>query len=187
MVDESYMQTIEPHLIKKGSRLAYVPEIWFNDDNYVFEPKMDGGRYVMYDGLKLISRHGIDRTNDLQHLFVNNEFLKGTILDGELVFDKDHNDLVSALSRKDLGITYHVFDILYYKDQDVRNLSLVERRKILETLTLPPSMFLVEQYKTLEQKKKLIENVDALKLEGIVVKNKNGNYYEGWYKFKDRI
>jgi len=118
----------------------------FNSEDYVFEPKYDGIRaqFSYLDAPLLYSRNG----NLISKQFP--EVISGLpsemVLDGEIIAvdDKGKDDFEGIIKRlfmrKESKIAeaavsspsvYQVFDILYYKGEDLRNMPLLKRRKIL--------------------------------------------------------
>ncbi len=97
--------------------------------NYVYEEKLDGSRYLGHIhniGITFTSRRISDVTHrfaeytggKLEHLNVTVPLHDKTILDGELM-------ATSAAAMKEGS--YQVFDILFFKGQDLRDLPLRER------------------------------------------------------------
>ena len=86
----------------------------------MIDPKMDWATTIKLDGIRnfcLITEKGIYLImppHDLRRVGDGNKQYTGTLLDGELYED-----------------TYYIFDVLFFKGQDVRNSSLIERYKIL--------------------------------------------------------
>ena len=88
----------------------------------------------------------VEKTENVPHLAkMDLGFLAGTILDGEM----QHNDFSKTVSvmgslperaialQEEIGwINYHVFDILEYKGEDVRELPYYARRELLDEIML---------------------------------------------------
>ena len=157
---------------------------------YCYENKLDGSRYlahIMETGITFTSRRISDVTGKyseyaggkLQHLNVVVAGYAETILDGELM-------ATSAAAMKEGS--YQVFDILFYKGKDLRNLSLRERliyrRKVIiaiknqypdvdihEVETIP----ILDAKLTQEAYKKYV----AAGGEGFILKNMDSKYLTG--------
>lgn len=179
-----------------------------------FELKRDGERFLFYLGFNpyaqtarntLLSRtlskvdgNYVDRTANVPHLSDRDYGLNGTILDGEM-FHTDLNTTQSIMSsspevshgkQRDLGrITYHVFDILFLKGEDVRMKPLRERRQLLlEVVRLMdnPYIKVVEQRPASEAQSWFAEVV-AAGGEGLVGKRLDAPYGVDWAKWKKAI
>ncbi len=109
--------------------------------NYLYEPKLDGIRaicYVSSKGIKLMTRNGIDITHQFPEFkFIKNIKATSCVLDGEIVAysKKGHPDFNLLQNRAAGGVsaTFVVFDILEKDRKSVVRLSLLERKKILES------------------------------------------------------
>ncbi|OMD64879.1 hypothetical protein BSK48_24010 [Paenibacillus odorifer] len=73
---------------------------------------------------------------------------------------------------------YAIFDILMYKDQDLRGLPLMSRKEILAGLTLPSDSFGVAPHVE-GAGEALFEQIETRGKEGIVGKRKNSVYETG--------
>jgi bifunctional non-homologous end joining protein LigD len=114
----------------------------FHHPGWVYEDKYDGWRIVAYKddgGVRLMSRTGVDHASRFPHIAaaIARLLAPRLILDGEVcVFD---DQLVSQLHllTADAGTistppVYMVFDCLYERQRDLRELPLDERRTVLE-------------------------------------------------------
>jgi ATP-dependent DNA ligase len=101
----------------------------FTGPDWIFERKFDGIRLIAFkrgSEVQLFSRNRLP-----QHIpAVANAIAKipseNLILDGEITWDRSG--------------AYHVFDIVWLGDRDLRALPLEERRALLEQLPLPPPL-----------------------------------------------
>lgn len=185
----------------------------YKDPNWIAEEKFDGERYMLHlgnEGNKLYSRNissvtnqPIDRAANVPHLTSKiYPDLDGTVIDGEILAPVGNFSKVSSImgSLPDKGIAYQkangnavyrVFDICYYRGQDVMNLTLVERRAILELvvnlLNVPEITIVKQQANNTEQYYKDIVNANG---EGIILKHiqskyiPNGRSKDDWIKVK---
>jgi len=179
----------------------------FNDNAWMWEPKLDGYRVIAYvdpKGVRLLSRRG----HELAHAFPKLvEELRGQevdrmILDGELVaFDTDGKPTFNAMQNRVHAKTereiaaadakhpviFYVFDLLYFSGLDLRRAPYRDRRRYLAQCLLPsPSLQLV-----VAQDDGLALNAAALAsgLEGVIGKRKDSRYESGkrsksWLKIK---
>lgn len=180
----------------------------FDSIDYIYELKLDGERCIAYLGeetelrnkrnMKMLSK--VPELSDI-HKQVNCR----CILDGELIVIKDgkpdfyeiqrrslmSNAFKIQLAATALPASYTAFDILYYKDHDVTDLPLMERKELLAKTVAENNRLAVSRY---------IENQGVLfyklakeqDLEGIVAKLKDSKYFFGkrtkqWIKIKNLI
>ncbi|MCL6661798.1 ATP-dependent DNA ligase [Paenibacillus amylolyticus] len=164
----------------------------FSHSNFIFEPKVDGHRliYSQQSGsVRLFTRHNNDCTQQYPELLL--PFDSDIILDGEVACTDPAtglNDFEAVMSRfstrqhskvqqltKTLPATFAIFDILQYKGQDLRNLSLMERKEILHSLSLPSSSFGVVPH--IEGAgEELYAQIQSMGMEGVVGKHKDSQY-----------
>ena len=174
-------------------------EEWKNLSKYegfIAEPKLDGMRcYAIKenDKLKLIRDNGSVKTLQFPEIMSSLKIPDGTILDGEICIKRDEfvtdfqamskrmnlkDSLKIKLLSKNDPAEFVAFDILQQDNQDITNFSLTQRKKILESIKVSQ----VEAYDMLELQKKVKE----FDMEGMVLKDPNGNYNKGkWLKFKN--
>lgn len=177
----------------------------FNNKNYIFEIKFDGIRAIIYANKKEVKIYS--RNNkDITHLYpelqrIKNIVTKNTIFDGEIVlFENNKPSFSKLLERNNVKskekiksyqqnypVIFMCFDILY-ENKDLTNLTLLERKKVLE------------KYKDIDEFNKttyiqnegikLFRKLKKLNLEGIVAKKKDSLYEIGvrtsnWLKIKN--
>lgn len=173
---------------------------------YIFEPKFDGTRVWIYrEGkkIKLINR----RNNNITHRYPElaglwKNIKEDSIIDGELVIlGKKHLPDFNLLQKRDLlenkfrieilskstPATIFVFDIVKLKNKNLKELSLLERKKILAREIKHSSKISLTPYARDGQK--LWQKIQKLKMEGIMAK-KIDSKYEGkrsssWLKIKN--
>ncbi len=169
------------------------------DGRWIHEMKFDG--YRMQAHLKngigtFYTRNALNWSNAFPHLLNGLEALpvKNAIFDGEIValdeegkshFQKLQNSLKS---KKDTSLIYYIFDILYLDGKDLRNLPLLERKKILKDV-------LKKSSKNINMSEHFESNAADFfavscehQLEGIVCKQGDAPYSSGrndlWIKVK---
>lgn len=180
----------------------------FDDENYIYELKLDGIRCLAY-----IDKNSVDLRNKRNDkvLFrypelseINKQLnCDKVILDGELFILKDKKtnfyemqkrSLMSdkfkiELKCKKLPISFTAFDILYKDDKQLTDLTLMERKEILQNCLKENGRISISRFIEKEGKK-LFELTTKKELEGIVAKKKNSKYYfdkrtKDWIKIKN--
>jgi bifunctional non-homologous end joining protein LigD len=184
----------------------------FDNKDWVFEVKWDGVRCIFFlhhtKGLsKLQSRNGKTITHRYPELLIplqsNIKCKECVILDGEIVvLDKegfpdfqhhqkrmniDYNREIEFLS-KQFPATYYVFDILYLDGNNLQNLELLERRRILTNIVNTNSKIKISDFIE-EYGIEVFREATRMNLEGIVAKRKTSRYFQGirskdWLKIK---
>ena len=112
----------------------------FESTEWVYELKHDGFRALAYlngGGCRLISRRGneMKRFNDLASLVAKDVKVSSVVLDGEIVaLDGTGKPGFYDLMKRQCQAVYYAFDILWLNGRDLRDLSLLERKKILRSV-----------------------------------------------------
>lgn len=181
---------IEPMLASLGDEP-------FDNKNWIFELKWDGYRAIAEldkKKVKLYSRNGLS-FNERYPTLVSE--LAGmnlrAVLDGEvMVFNEDGRPDFQKLQHYDdnrhLPLVYYVFDILSHNNKDLKELPLIERKKILKDI-LPKNDFVRFSDHVEESGKAFFDEVKKSNLEGIMAKKADNVYVEGirtkdWLKIK---
>jgi bifunctional non-homologous end joining protein LigD len=179
----------------------------FDDPDWVFEPKLDGIRVLVYlrgEEVRLESRNGIDLSKQFPAITLNlkEQLTRGMVLDGEIVaFENGVHTFGSMLKRlhlQDAGMlnqmdstipcVLYAFDLLHFEGIDLRALPLAERRRYLEQALLPTELVqLVSQVP--QDGIMLYEAVLPTGFEGVMAKRANSIYEVGkrtqsWLKIK---
>ncbi|MFD2385026.1 ATP-dependent DNA ligase [Paenibacillus xanthanilyticus] len=175
----------------------------FDDERYIFEPKIDGHRLLLTrsaGSVRLHTRHENDVTARYPELHDVPVSCGDVILDGELAYmDPATGDICFETTMRrfqmtgakiqrgmqTLPIRYFVFDVLAADGRDVRALPLMERKAILDTIYTEN-----EYYKRIlhtdGQGTALFEVIRQRGLEGIVAKRKDSVYVgrrsDAWLK-----
>ena len=166
----------------------------FDDPEWSFEFKYDGFRAVMYlaDGKGFIkSRNGkiLSRFDPLCQEIARELKVKNVIFDGEVVtLDETNRPIFEDLVKNTRKPVYIAFDILWLEGQDLRSLSLSERRKYLKKVLPKKSEVVLKPLISKGHGKKFFELLCAHDLEGIVGKKESDPYehYVTWYKIKNK-
>ncbi|HEY3779643.1 MAG TPA: non-homologous end-joining DNA ligase [Fimbriimonadaceae bacterium] len=182
----------------------------FDDPDWVFEPKLDGIRVLIFiegDEVKLMSRNNLDLSSQFPAIRENlkEQFTRGMVLDGEIVaFENGRpsfNSMLKRLHLKDAAMLnqmdssipciLYVFDLLHFEGVDLRGRQLNDRRRYLEQQLLPTDLIqLISQVP--EEGIMLYTAVIKNGLEGVVAKRANSVYEQGkrsnaWLKLKHTL
>lgn len=176
-----------------------VTEVPAEDSGWVHEMKYDGYRMQghLQNGIGIFyTRNALDWSNTFPHLLNAMEKLpvRNAIFDGEIVAldeaGKTHFQMLqnSLKSKNDKHLRYYIFDILYLNGKDLKELPLIERKKILkDTLKSAPSQIIYSEH-ILEDGDEFYKVSCEHKLEGIVSKLADSPYRSGrndlWAKTK---
>lgn len=179
-----------------------------DDDRYSYEYKWDGVRALCYfDGksLSLESRNQIDITHRYPELHPLAKALeaRSAILDGEIITmdaagnpsfsllqQRMHVESASAIQRlmRTVPCYYFIFDLIYLDGQSIMDRPLLQRREMLEELTLQgPSWRLSPA--SIGDGAAMLHAARKQNLEGIVAKRIDSLYEAGrrsraWLKIK---
>jgi len=179
----------------------------FDSPDYIYELKLDGLRCLAYldkGSTDLRNKRNIKMQVKVPELSEIHKRVKcRCILDGELIVIKDGkpdffeiqrrslmtNTFKIQLASSKLPASFTAFDILYYDDHEVKDLPLMQRKKLLEKVIKENERIAISRY--IEER-----GVDFYKLakqnqlEGIVAKKKDSKYYfdkrtKDWIKIKN--
>lgn len=178
----------------------------FDDENYIYELKLDGIRCLAYlDENTTILRN--KRNKDVTSIYpelgnIHKCAKEKCILDGELVIFKDGKpDFYSLQSRSlksdpfkiklaanKLPVQFVAYDILYVDGERITDKSLMERKKLMTENLSESNDLSISRYIEKEGIA-FFELAKKQGLEGIVAKKKDGKYYIGkrtreWVKIK---
>jgi bifunctional non-homologous end joining protein LigD len=113
---------------------AEIAETAFNDQDWMWEPKLDGYRVLAFideKQIRMLSRNGLDFAKDFPKLA---EELKQQaapmVLDGEVVaFDAEGRYSFNAMQNRKSGahVIFYCFDLLYFAGVDLRKLPYRDR------------------------------------------------------------
>jgi bifunctional non-homologous end joining protein LigD len=168
-------------------------------DAWVHEIKHDGYRMlcrVADREVRMYSRNGNDWTGDfgpvaraLAALPVRSAWLDGEVVVTDAEGRSSFQGLQNALSQGDAApLRYYAFDLLYLDGVDLRGATLLDRKRLLETLLRDaPAMLRYSEHFRVPGAT-FLENVRALGLEGMVSKRGDLPYQPGrsaaWQKAK---
>ncbi|MNK17099.1 putative DNA ligase-like protein [compost metagenome] len=179
--------------------LAKLVKFVTEEDNWIFEEKLDGYRgiaEIRKGKVSLTSRNGKNLAEDYPPVVAALEKLNiDAVLDGEIVVRERDRTNFQALqnydpSQKKVNLHYVVFDVLEINNADVRMMPLQQRKKLLEKLLDNHKQKEIELVKTSALTgKKFLEEARKKGWEGIMVKNIESTYASGtrsgsWQKVK---
>ena len=122
--------------------LATLTDAPFDDKGWIFEDKYDGFRMVAKierGNVTLYSRNGKIISHSYVEVAGALEGVKGdAVIDGELVaLDENgvsHFQLMQNALRHEAKLQYCAFDLMFHDGEDLRSLSLLERKKRLKEI-----------------------------------------------------
>jgi len=165
----------------------------FDDPDWVFEPKYDGFRGLLYAtrlGCEIRSRRDFrfDRFHELCDRIAGVLGGREVILDGEVVaLDRQGRPVFRDLLRGRGFLAFAAFDLLWLDGRDLRSLPLTERKRRLAEL-LPADTGPLYKVLTLDEYgRALFEATRKMDLEGIVAKRKRDAYQQAatWYTIRN--
>jgi len=187
------------------ARLDFIPPMLARPVNelpsvagWIYELKLDGYRALVLKtrGVATIfSRRGNNLSNNYPTITRAFSFLPDdTMVDGELVvLDEQGRPTFSALQKSRFtpdALHFYVFDLLAYQGRDLRKLSLVQRRELLEGYVLKRMRDPIRLSAVFDASpKRLIAAAKKSGLEGVIGKRADSRYESGersgaWVKYK---
>ncbi len=183
-----------PHDIQP--MLATLVDEPFDKKDWIFEIKWDGYRAIaeIDKEIKLYSRYGNLFNEKFSEIVEGlKKFGHRAVLDGEIVaLDTEGRSqfqlLQDYMKNKKGKLVYYVFDILWLDGKDLRELPLVERKKILKD-TLPEISNIKYSDHVAEKGREFFQVATKKGLEGIIAKDGTSSYVESrtksWQKIKN--
>jgi bifunctional non-homologous end joining protein LigD len=193
--------------------LPMLAHLWpapFDDDDWVFEPKLDGIRTLVYttmDSTRLVSRTGRDQsaTYPELHLIHNRVTSVNAVLDGEIVapdeagrpsFERlqQRMNLTSPhdveRAKRAIPVELYAFDLLWLDGEDLTRLPQAERRRRLEAVAVVGGKRLSLTYAVPGTGVDFFDAAGKLGFEGVVAKRADSRYLPGrrspdWRKVKN--
>lgn len=175
--------------------LAVLTKTPFDRKGWIFEIKWDGYRALAFKDkdVRLVSRNQKSFNSRYPTIVNALKKLKGTfVIDGEIVVldNKGRSNfqlLQNYLKTHDTPY-YYVFDILFYNGKDLRDLPLVERKKILSRLIGKKQGTIRLSEHVAEKGKAFFRAAEKQGLEGIMAKKADSPYQckrsSDWQKIK---
>jgi bifunctional non-homologous end joining protein LigD len=171
----------------------------FDDDDWIYERKLDGYRAIGYTGDKarLISRNDKDFSKNYKKIVdILKKVPQRAILDGELVIEDEKGksgfqDIQNYNGdTQTLKLKYYVFDLLNLDGHDLRGMELIKRKQLLKTLAGSiDSPDVIYNEHVVKKGSALFEKARKEGWEGIIGKDSHSYYQSGkrseqWQKFK---
>jgi len=184
-----------------------------DDPQWAYELKVDGERFVFYIGFDpygrnllpntLLSRHKstgdgcyVDRSGNAQHL-TNRSYpgLDKTVLDTEIFLRSlvvtqsimGSSEVEASDKQRQIGnVDCLVFDISFYRGEDVRQKPYEERRVLLLSVVAAmsnPHVKAMPRYSE-GNAQELFDRLTSAGEEGLIAKRKDGSYGQHWAKMK---
>jgi len=158
----------------------------FDPFKMIIERKYDGHRCIaknINNKIELFTRQGkpfkgakiIEDKLYLDH---------NTIVDGEIISIDDNFEKLDINST---NLIYKIFDILYYKGENVQNKPFKIRRSILELIIKENEYIQLSEILTLNTFEHIDIWIKGTGTEGIIAKDPNGPYFQNkrnWIKYK---
>jgi bifunctional non-homologous end joining protein LigD len=158
------------------------PDI-FGSSDWVYEIKYDGFRALAYldEGRCRFGRRKGNEMKKFDYLStaIRKELkIKNALFDGEIVaMDESGMPAFYHLLRRKCHASYFAFDLLWLNREDLRDLPLLERKKILQSILPRKSSWIgYVNFIAHARAKRLFELVKVKDLEGLVVKKKDEKY-----------
>ncbi len=156
----------------------------FNNENSLYEVKLDGYRVIAFVKKKkatLSSRSGLNYSKYYKSVIDElSSFDFDVVLDGEVVaLNEQGIPDFDALQKNDGSkpLAFYAFDILWYKGYSLIDLKLEERKEIL--LQILPQNDIIKYSESFYDGLKLFDLIKENEMEGIVTKNKESKYQPG--------
>ena len=185
--------TLPKHLQPMLATLTDAP---FDDKDWIFEDKYDGFRVLATiegGAVTLYSRNGkIIGHNYIQVAKALEDIKHDAVIDGELVAigidGLSHFQLLQNARRQQAKLQYCAFDLMFQDGDDLRGLSLLERKKRLKAI-LPKHKLIAFSHHRATFGTKFFREAERSGLEGIMAKRADSQYLSGtrtdnWLKIK---
>ncbi len=169
--------------------------------DWLYEIKFDGVRALAIKErgkVRLISRNEKDLTAKYAEVSqaVEQFACRDAVFDGEVVAldekGRSSFQLLQAINlpgRQKSPIAYYLFDVLNLEGRDLKNLPLVRRKQMLESLITDPTGTIRNSPGIEADSQRVMREMQSRGLEGLVAKRRDSHYQPGrrgpaWVKFK---
>lgn len=166
----------------------------FDDPEWLFEPKYDGFRGLIYwtkGTCRIHSRRNVrsSRFGELAERIAAVLGCEDAIVDGEIVaLDRWGRPVFQDLLKGRGLLAFAAFDLLWLDGRDLRPLPLAERKRLLEGLLPADTAPIFKVFVLEEHGRALFASARTLDLEGIVAKRLADPYAPDtvWFEVKNR-
>lgn len=197
-------------IVPQVARGKFTEDLWTNE-NYLAEEKLDGERFKMhifkesnrFDSRTISKKTNrfTEKTGNVMHL-ANWKVpeLAGTVFDGEMKMGNDSmststvmgclpEEAVKRQAESGVWVDYHIFDVLFYKGNDVRDLPYYVRKEIVYKEWhnhLKANKHFKLPLCSMKDKKKFCDDIFKAGGEGVILKNVRAPYSDkkAWVKVK---
>jgi bifunctional non-homologous end joining protein LigD len=174
--------------------LATLTEERFSDQYWIFEKKLDGVRALAFkkgNNIRLLSRNKLSFDHSYPEIVEHLMKTSGNfIIDGEIVALEKGVSSFSKLQQRmksTMAVYYFVFDLVYWDQFDLRELPLLQRKKMLQENIIFDQRIRFTKH-IVGKGEAYYEQACREKWEGIIAKRGDGFYVSGrsrdWLKFK---
>lgn len=183
--------------------LATLTKDYFDDENWIYERKLDGVRSVIVvkkGKVELYSRNEKPLTNTYPEIVaaLEDQLKIDLVMDGEIVAfdgkvtsfsklqDRMQTDREVIKENPDVKVYLYIFDIMQYGDYDITQLELNQRKKILKELNFSEPIRRTAHRR--KNGKAYHEEACQKNWEGVIAKDATATYVHSrskkWLKFK---
>jgi DNA ligase D-like protein (predicted ligase) len=187
--------------------LATLTDTYFSSEDWLYEEKFDGERCLAFKkngAVRLLSRNNKLMNTNYPELVsaLTQQAADNFIIDGEIITLNPEGvsdfELLQGrmnlqktqeikLKSKAVKVTYCIFDLMYTDGYDIRQLPLLERKKLLKKLLNYNKTLLYTEH-IIGDGLKFFKQACARKWEGVIAKRINSQYVgvrsRDWLKFK---
>ncbi|HET9431763.1 MAG TPA: non-homologous end-joining DNA ligase, partial [Chitinophagaceae bacterium] len=185
-----------PHYIQP--MLATAVDRPFSSKDWLFELKLDGYRAIAEirkGKVLLYSRNGLSLSGRFPSIVTALKKIRmDVVLDGEIVLlnergKPDFQKLQNYAKNGELPLLYYVFDLLSLQQRDLKQVPLVERKKLLKQILKKRGPVRFSSHVE-EHGEDFFKTVKAEDMEGMIAKRKDSYYSMGvrtreWLKIKN--
>jgi bifunctional non-homologous end joining protein LigD len=161
----------------------------FDDPGWIFERKLDGIRCLAScgDRVQLRSRNDLDLNSRFPSIADALAEQPPCVLDGEVVAFSGSQTSFQRLGQRGKTVYFYVFDVLETQGRDVRDLPLLERKRLLRQIVRPSGPIRLTPYRR-SSGVALYEEACRKGWEGIIAKRADSPYVgkrsRDWLKWK---
>ena len=188
-----------------GPELATLVKTPFSDKEWIFEPKLDGVRCLVFKKgsevhLYSRNRNRLDKTYPELVAAFKKQKCKNFIVDGEIVTFEGKITSFSKLqarlnlkkeekiaAAKKIKVHFYAFDLPHLEDFDLTKVPLIERKKLLKSVLQYNSIIRYTPHR-LKEGVKYFKEASKKGWEGVIAKRANSRYTsrrtKDWQKFK---